>query len=314
MINILYILYFNLVRYKKKSNNVVLAKIAAHIEDFFNTHVVNSYKKETSNKKGVTKNKRNQKIIVSLTSFPKRINTLWITIETIMRQTILADEIILWLAYEQFPNGLDDLPKSLLNYQKRGLTIRFCDDLRSHKKYYYTMQEYPDDIIILVDDDMFYPSDTVSKLLKMHKKYPNDICVMSSQVITNSLYELPSQWRNPKLDERFESSKRIQIFTGSGSLYVPNCLNKDAFDKELIKTLCPYADDLWLTFMAYKKGTSITAQYKWRPFPIVIYGTSEGSLYYINAEDGNNDEQWQNLINHYPEDFARLEKLYENNR
>ena len=63
------------------------------------------------------------------------------------------DEIILWLAEEQF-NGIDSLPKALLEQQKRGLTIRFCDDLRSHKKYYYTMQEYPRDIVILVDDDI----------------------------------------------------------------------------------------------------------------------------------------------------------------
>lgn len=98
------------------------------------------------------------------------------------------DEIILWLAEEQF-NGIDSLPKALLEQQKRGLTIRFCDDLRSHKKYYYTMQEYPRDIVILVDDDMFYPKDTIKKLWKLHKKYPNDICSITTQIIVLPLIE-----------------------------------------------------------------------------------------------------------------------------
>lgn len=90
------------------------------------------YIKHPSDKIGITVKKREQKIIVSLTSFPKRIDTLWITIETLLRQSMKPDEIILWLAEEQF-NGIDSLPKALLEQQKRGLTIRFCDDLRSHK-------------------------------------------------------------------------------------------------------------------------------------------------------------------------------------
>ena len=67
----------------------------------------------------------------------------------------------------------------------------------------------------------------------------------------------------------------------------------------LIKELCPYADDLWLTFMAHRKGTKITAEFPWRAFPITIYGTGEASLYYINAEGGQNDEQWIKLLNHF---------------
>ena len=82
--------------------------------------------------------------------------------------------MILWLAKSQF-DDISVLPQKLVNLQKRGLTIRFCDDLRSHKKYFYVMQEHPEDIIVLADDDMFYPSDTLRKLIKMHKKYPKDI-------------------------------------------------------------------------------------------------------------------------------------------
>ena len=53
-----------------------------------------------------------------------------------------------------------------------------------------------------------------------------------------------------------------------------------------MKKLCPYADDLWLTYKAMKKGTRITSAYTWRTFPINIYGTSVGSLWYLNVQDG----------------------------
>ena len=309
----MYKLYFWAKRViKNEKNSVILhrlaEKIIGYIEAYYNLFVKKMYIKHPSDKIGITVKKREQKIIVSLTSFPKRIDTLWITVETLLRQSMKPDEIILWLAEEQF-NGIDSLPKALLEQQKRGLTIRFCDDLRSHKKYYYTMQEYPRDIVILVDDDMFYPKDTIKKLWKLHKKYPNDICSITTQIIDPSFDSKPSIWRNPLLNEKIEHSDKVQIFTGSGSLFVPDSLDQRVFDKELLLDLCPFADDLWITFMAYKNETRITSLNKWRAFPITIYGTSQDSLWFINAQDGKNDEQWENLKRYFPNEFTKQEKL-----
>ena len=71
------------------------------------------------------------------------------------------------------------------------------------------------------------------------------------------------------------------------------------FDVKLIQKLCPYADDLWLTFMAYRNNTKITAETPWRSFPITIYGTAEGSLWYVNAAEGQNDEQWRAMLEYF---------------
>jgi hypothetical protein len=172
--------------------------------------------------------------------------------------------------------------------------------MRSHKKYYYALQEYPNDLVILADDDMFYPKDTIKKLLKMHKKWPNDICCITAQVIEPDFRTMPSQWRNPGLNEGgLQHVDYIQTFTGSGTLIPPSALPAETFNAEQIRKLCLHADDLWITFMAYRKGTKITTLKKWRPFPICIYGTAEGSLYYINGEGNQNDVQWQNLLDHY---------------
>ena len=161
------------------------------------------------------------------------------------------------------------------------------------------MQEFPEELIVLADDDMFYPYDMVEQLLNLHKKYPEDICTTTAQVITEGNPSLPSQWRNPKLGEVWEHSDQIQVFSGSGSLFPPGVLLADAFDKERIKALCPYADDLWLTFMAFQNNRKISTLRKWRAFPIEIYGTAKDSLYYSNAEGGQNDEQWKNLMEYY---------------
>lgn len=305
----MYKLYFLLKRIEKQTQNSKFIKkyikyMLDLIEVYFNVIKLNFYKKCFWNKKGVnTKGKRKQNIIVSLTTYPKRISTIWITIETLLRQSVKPDKIILWLARDEF-SSIEELPEHLKIQMKRGLEIRFCDNLRSHKKYFYVMQEYPEDIVILVDDDMFYPYDTIKKLLKLHNKYPKDICCMTGQVMEKKGNKnKPSLWRNPEVREQLKHSDHVQIFTGSGSLYPPYSLDNTAFDKEKIQKLCPYADDLWLTMMAHRHGTKVTTYYPWRAFPISIYGTGENSLWYINSQDGQNDVQWKNM-----EDF------FENNR
>lgn len=304
MYSFIYRLYFYLKRKEKKAKEErkepakFLKKFLDRIEWFYNVLVRNWYMNHPSKRCGLAEKPREQKVIVSLTSYPKRIGTVWLTIETLLRQSVKPDAIILWLAKTQFEN-MDDLPEALLRQRERGLTIRFCEDLRSHKKYYYVMQQYPEDLIILADDDMFYPRDTIKKLLDMHNENPDDICTMTAQVIEPSFEAKPSLWRNPKLKETFKHSDNIQIFSGSGSLYPPHTLDEKLFDVNLIQRLCPYADDLWLTFMAYRNNTKITAAAPWRSFPITIYGTAEGSLWYVNAAEGQNDEQWRAMLEYF---------------
>ena len=312
MYSVVYRIYFWLKRIEKRSreNNQTISAINKFLLDycewFYNIPYTRWCQKFPCKKSGINAKKRKEKIIVSLTTYPKRISTIWLTIDSLLRQTVKPDEIILWLANSQFENGLDDLPDSLLQLQRRGLTIRFCDDLRSHKKYYFALQEYPDDLVILADDDMFYPRDTIAKLLDMHKQHPQDICCMTAQVIDPGFTAMPSVWRNPKLEEHdLQHSDQIQAFTGSGTLIPSGALPKEAFDAEKIKFLCLHADDLWITFMAHLAGTKITTQQKWRPFPVTIYGTAAGSLYYINAEENQNDVQWQNLLDHYGADSIK---------
>ncbi|MFS3010283.1 hypothetical protein AAH021_23745 [Bacteroides thetaiotaomicron] len=116
-----------------------------------------------------TTEKRTRKVICSLTSFPARIENIWVSIETVMRQTYKPDAIILWLAESQFPDH--KLPETLVRLQDKGLTIRFVDeDLRSHKKYYYVLQEFKDSNVILLDDDLYYPDGLVENLVMMSKK------------------------------------------------------------------------------------------------------------------------------------------------
>ena len=60
-------------------------------------------------------NVNKNKIIVSLTSYPLRIQCAIIVIKSLLKQTIKPDKIILWLAKSDFPRKNKDLPPDLLS-------------------------------------------------------------------------------------------------------------------------------------------------------------------------------------------------------
>lgn len=306
MLSKLYNLYNNCVKNTSKTKTRrFFYNLYTHFFYYFCNYVLVFYYKMTKRLNKLKPNNNNPQIIISLTSYPKRINTIWITIESLIRQKQQPDMIILWLAEDQFPNKI--LPKSLTNQQKRGLTIRWCENLMSHKKYFYVCQEYPNSNIITADDDSIYPPFFVNRLWEMHLKYPKDVVSLTSQTIYPSYRTPPSQWIGISRQEII-SSYKISLNSGSGALFPPKSLHKEAFNKEQIKKLCPYADDLWLTIMTHMNGTMIS-KYTFNPFPIVIKSTQDESLcrnFNTTTNTINNDTQWAAITNEYSHKLKKI--------
>ena len=191
--------------------------------------------------------KTSGRFIVSLTSFPARTGRVWLVIETILHQTVKPDMIILWLSSKQY-QGMESLPKRLRRLQHRGLTIKFVpEDYRSHKKYYYCLRDFPNDHIITIDDDIFYDTHLVERLLQKHMSNPND-------VIANKTHRLGfdavgnilpcRQW------EQNTSGKNELFAVGAGgTLYPAHCMDKMALDINMAMKLTPTGDDIWLNTM-----------------------------------------------------------------
>lgn len=104
-------------------------------------------------------------VVVSLTTYGKRLYEVASTIESIMQGTMKPNRIVLWLE-----EGLKDTPLPILlqRQQTRGLEIGYCEDLRSYKKLIPTLIKYPDAVIITIDDDAIYNCDVVEKLVNTY--------------------------------------------------------------------------------------------------------------------------------------------------
>lgn len=226
-------------------------------------------------------NKKENRIIVSLTSFPGRIHIVHKTIYSIMNQTYKPDMIIIWLSKKQFPQMEKELPKKLGELEKQGLTIKWTeDDLKSYKKLIPALKAYPEDIIVTADDDLYYPADWLENLITSYKLHPEDIhCHLITRLIKKEGNFYVGQRDNNMIDT---ASFYNKILGGSGTLYPPHSLDSEVFNIKKFQSIAPTSDDIWFWAMALKNNTKI----RW-------IKNHMKKLYYIEHSQEETDCLWK---------------------
>ena len=260
-----------------------------------NHHLKYSFRYNTAKNKCSGKS---EDVIVSLTSFPARINNLWIVVESLLRQSVSPQKIIIWLSKEQFTS--QSIPLSLQKLESRGVEIRLVDgDIKSHKKYYYVFQEYPTSLVMLADDDIIYPSDLIESLLIARKS-------LNAKKVIAHKYGYRMKWDNNghllpynNWGAFYSPYTGEDLFFGSGggTLVRPSDFYKDVLNLDLALKLCPKADDVWLNAMARLGGCKYV---KVQDGPILsIQNKEDVPLYKQNMRQGQNDVQLSAVSDYY---------------
>ncbi len=240
-------------------------------------------------------------LIVSLTTFGVRIKSVYITLESIARQTVKPHKVVLWLAEDEFT--MHNIPVTLQRFINRGLEIRFCKDIKSYKKLIYSVRDFPNDLIITIDDDVIYDVEMIEELYNAHLKYPKAICCHRSHVIksdSNGEFLPYNKWGKSK--EIIEPSF-LQFPTGVGGvLYFPGCFDDEFFIEERFKKIAPTGDDFWFKAMTWKNGFltyNPNVYSENNPAFVLLDSSKIGHLAEENVIRGRNDEYMINIVNEY---------------
>lgn len=278
-----------------KAVDKIAGKIVKRILDRF----LPSYYQATGNSIRLNRTTTEKEIICSLTTFPNRIESVWIAIESLFRQSVMPNRIILWLARDQFPTK--HLPESIIKLMERGLEVEYCDeDLKAHKKYFYALKKYPDAWVITFDDDLYYDYYTIENVLKLKMQFPD--CI-----VTNRAHQIRFNRKGDILPYRKWThnianptpSYSIVATGGCGTLYEGKLLHPDVTEASKLKELAFYADDLWLKVMTLRKGARVVTNSRYGKDPIVIGKTQREKLVTTNVLGQGNDLQLQNMIKYY---------------
>lgn len=127
-----------------------------------------------------------EEVVITMTSWKKRINDVSKTIYSLLRNTYKPRSIELNLAEEEFPLKEKELPEDLLLLKNEGLVnINWCyRNVKTFKKVLPTVLKYyneKDLLIMSADDDVEYQPDIIEKFVELHKKNPDAFIAFRNQ-------------------------------------------------------------------------------------------------------------------------------------
>ena len=192
-------------------------------------------------------NKRQKKVIISLTSYPQRFEFLPSVFESIKNQSILIRNIKLILSKSE---------KKLFKDVIKGVDIMTVKkDLKPHKKYYYTMSKYKDHAIITLDDDTIYCNNMLNSLFNSYLDHPNIVSGRAGHYMkykdNGELKGYLSWFTSTNSVKNIDYN--IFLIGVGGIIYPPDILNIKEQYLDMINEFL-IGDDFFLKHLGIKKG------------------------------------------------------------
>lgn len=193
-------------------------------------------------------------LIVSMTSWPKRIQFVAKAFASILMGNTPRNlyHCVLVLAETEFPNREADLPKDL---QKMIL----CNEIEviwhpinifSHKKLMPVLAKYPDNPILVMDDDIIRPLGWLDTFIKDHIAHPSDVivggCVFDIGFDENGFNPIKRfGFDTPESAGKIITNRRPA--NGFGGVLYPAHIFKspEFYDEKLFMELSRFSDESW---------------------------------------------------------------------
>ncbi len=134
-----------------------------------------------------------KRIVVSMTSWTKRIGNVATVVSSLLNQALMPDSIEINLSLDEFPNKENDLPAeliSLLNTNSSVVINWVNGNDGVFKKIIPVLKKYygEDYYLLSVDDDYIYRDDYIDKMVKWLIGFGGDtFCLSNYLVIGNRM-------------------------------------------------------------------------------------------------------------------------------
>jgi protein O-GlcNAc transferase len=243
-------------------------------------------------------------LVVSLTSYPARFQSLVPTLYSLLSQTIKPDRIIVWIAH----SDREALTKALLSFETKGVEFRFCEDLNSYKKVIPALEAFPDSYLATADDDLYYWPTWLEELVDATSGGSQEIIAHRVHRISLTKAGQPMSYQDWTWNHNDTSGADSLNFAtnGAGTLFPPGCFHPEVTRREIFECDCPDADDIWLYWMIRMAG------WVFKPtgstMKLVVWPGSQKQTLFSTNGAGGNDTQIGHMLRRYGSVFSAAKR------
>ena len=241
-------------------------------------------------------------LVISLTSHGKRVESAApYAIYSILQQKVLPKRIVLNLNKDKWDD--DKLPSMLKHLQKVGVEVSYVEDIGPYTKFLPTLKDNPNEIIVTVDDDIYYDDNMVGELYSAYEESDGRsiICRNGMRLLRkNGVFLIYTE--QPHISKNDDAPG--VPFGVSGVLYPPNIFDGELFNSDVYKKLCPNTDDLWIGIMSLRNRINVLYVHNnsWASAQVVdrndeFNPDKSTAMHFSNDEKAN--EIFKDLVNYY---------------
>ena len=198
-----------------------------------------------------------ERVIVSLSTVPDRIDKLGPTIRSLLEQTRPPDEIV--LAIPEF-SVRERRPYVVPKYVSRLPRVRilYCGkDWGPATKFIPAIQDElaagrGNTLIMVVDDDRLYPRDALETYIYYSEQLPDAALCFRGAAMPTSL-----DWNDARMvyAKDLRAPCRVAVVTGCGSYLVrPRFFDRSLWDYSGAPAVAFYIDDIWISAWLSRGG------------------------------------------------------------
>lgn len=247
----------------------------------------------------------NDEIVVSLTSYGKRVtDTLPYMLYSLLVQTQLPKKVVVFLDKDNWNER--KLPKILKKIARIGIEFVYCEDLKSYKKLIPALKMFPNNPILIFDDDFYYNPNSIEWMTKAYEMSDKRTVIGTWGCIPeqkDGKYLPYNEWKDCKLGD---GNSPISFKSGYGTLFPPNVFDDEIMNDKVFMKLSPTADDIWFWIMMERQSVSrmYLGNYGYGiHVPINRVAAyeiaSDECLTVTNVINGQNNKQCADLLRYY---------------
>ncbi|MEP6698158.1 MAG: glycosyltransferase family A protein [Verrucomicrobiota bacterium] len=238
--------------------------------------------------------KDDQRIIASLTTLPDRIATIKPTIDSLLQQTRVPDEIVVVVPeFSLRQQRRYDIPE-FLAAMPRVRILRTEKDSGPATKFIPIIQEEKaagrnDTLIMVADDDRTYPRDSVALYRYYSRRLPDAAFCFRGGAMPRG-----RQWHHVKIifGNNIREPQRVAVMSGCGSYLIrPRFFDESLWDYAGAPRGAFYMDDIWIAGCLDRRGVKKYVIPSAQMMRTVIRQTATMNLYEVpkGRRASNND-------------------------
>lgn len=230
-----------------------------------------------------TRDPRPERLVVTLTTVPERMDRLGPVLRSLVDQTVAADRIVLARPDISRRSGA---PYPPLDPAIGGVDVLACTDEGPATKLLPALAAEPGAAILVVDDDVIYPIDFIEQMLAWHRRLPQAAIGWRGWRIVPG--------RHPKrfphvFATALAEPQRVDILLGTwGYLVPPGAFDAAVHDFSGYPPAVRFVDDVWFSGHLARRGID-----RWvipgRGLPIETEASDLAALTFGPNRSGEND-------------------------